>query len=108
MTMTVATFQDQTDGVVRTIAATTAPLQQIDAYNAQARSRLPANPGDDLPRQLTSPIAQLIASGAAGRALKEGDRAPDFTLSDALGQPVTLSRLLQNGPVVLTFYRGAW
>jgi len=95
--------------VRRIEAATTTPLQQqIDAYNAQARSRLPTTLGDDLPRQLTSPIAQLIASGAAERALREGERAPDFTLPDALGQPVTLSHLLQQGPVVLTFYRGAW
>ena len=107
--MTVTPFQDQIDAVVRTIAATTVPLQQqIDAYNAQARSRLPAHPDDDLPRQLTSPIAHLIASGAAERALTEGNRAPEFTLPNALGQPVTLSRLLRDGPVVITFYRGAW
>jgi peroxiredoxin len=108
--MTATPFQQQIDTVVRNIAAVaTTPLQQqIDAYNAQARSRLPAGLGDELPRQLTSPIAQLIASGAAERALREGEQAPDFTLPDALGRSVTLSRLLQRGPVVLTFYRGAW
>jgi peroxiredoxin len=34
--------------------------------------------------------------------------APDFTLSNVDGQPVTLSALLLHGPVVLTFYRGEW
>ncbi|HEX6554303.1 MAG TPA: hypothetical protein VF026_16175 [Ktedonobacteraceae bacterium] len=29
---------------------------------------------------------------------------PNFTLPDALGQPVTLSQLLTQGPVILTFY----
>jgi peroxiredoxin len=108
--MTATPFQEQVDAVVRRIAAAAAtPLQQqIEAYNAQARSRLPADLGDDLPRQLTSPVSHLIASGAAEHALKEGEQAPDFTLPDALGQPVTLSHLLQQGPVVLTFYRGAW
>jgi signal transduction histidine kinase len=84
---------------------TTAPLQhQIDEFNAQARSRLPA----DLLQDLMRPTARLIQSGAAEQALTEGAQAPDFTLPDAFGNPVTLSHLLQQGPVVLTFYRGAW
>lgn len=51
---------------------------------------------------------ELIASGQAERALKAGDRAPDFTLADADGHEVSLSQLLVKGPVVLTFYRGVW
>ncbi|MDT0630563.1 peroxiredoxin-like family protein [Rubrivirga sp. S365] len=45
---------------------------------------------------------------AAGRALGVGDQAPDFVLPNAMGQDVRLSELLDRGPVVLTFYRGAW
>lgn len=52
--------------------------------------------------------ADLIATGQAERALKAGDRAPDFTLPDADGAPVSLAGLLAKGPVVLTFYRGVW
>jgi len=37
-------------------------------------------------------------------ALKVGDRAPDFTLPDTEGRPVTLSKLLEQGPVILAFY----
>ena len=33
-----------------------------------------------------------------------GERAPDFTLPDAEGRPVTLSELVARGPVVLYFY----
>jgi peroxiredoxin len=40
--------------------------------------------------------------------LAPGDKAPDFTLPNALGQDVSLSDALRRGPVVLTFYRGAW
>ena len=36
--------------------------------------------------------------------LAEGDIAPDFTLPDAAGRPVSLSALLEEGPVVLYFY----
>ncbi|WP_274653890.1 peroxiredoxin-like family protein [Paenibacillus humicola] len=40
--------------------------------------------------------------------LKAGDKAPDFTLANPLGKPVTLYDELSKGPVVLTFYRGGW
>lgn len=40
--------------------------------------------------------------------LKVGDQAPDFTLPDQDGKPVTLSRLLENGPVILAFYPKAF
>ena len=52
--------------------------------------------------------AELIASGAAERALKAGDRAPEFTLKDADGRDMSLRELLANGPLVVTFYRGIW
>ena len=52
--------------------------------------------------------AELIASGAAGNALGAGQPAPAFTLNDPDGQPVSLVDLLNRGPVVVSFYRGAW
>src|SRR5689334_5970027 len=51
---------------------------------------------------------ELIASGAAAKALKAGDRAPAFTLNDADGKPVSSADLLTQGPLVATFYRGIW
>jgi peroxiredoxin len=50
----------------------------------------------------------LIESGQADRALKAGDRAPDFALQDADGEMVSSHDLLAMGPLVLTFYRGVW
>jgi peroxiredoxin len=50
----------------------------------------------------------LIASGAAERALKLGDKAPAFTLRDPEGTPVSSAALLAKGPLVLSFYRGVW
>ncbi len=40
--------------------------------------------------------------------LKKGDKAPLFELPNAQGKPVSMADLLAKGPVVLTFYRGAW
>lgn len=51
---------------------------------------------------------ELIASGAAQKALKIGDVAPSFALPDAEGQQVALNDVLRAGPLVLTFYRGFW
>lgn len=50
-----------------------------------------------------------IERAVAGRALKAGDRAPDFSLrSSPGGEEYRLSALLARGPVVLSFYRGQW
>ncbi|MFS4494561.1 peroxiredoxin-like family protein [Maribacter sp. 2308TA10-17] len=40
--------------------------------------------------------------------LKIGEKAPDFSLSNATNETVKLSNLLQKGKVVLAFYRGTW
>jgi peroxiredoxin len=51
---------------------------------------------------------ELAATGMDRDALGAGDRAPGFDLPSATGNRVTLDALLAGGPVVLTFYRGAW
>ena len=40
--------------------------------------------------------------------LQVGDKAPDFSLSNAVNQTVNLYEVLKNERVVLTFYRGLW
>jgi peroxiredoxin len=51
---------------------------------------------------------ELIASGAAGRALKVGDQAPSFVLNDLDDNEVSSAALLAVGPVIISFYRGVW
>jgi peroxiredoxin len=43
-----------------------------------------------------------------GRALREGERAPNFRLPNAQGGSIELNTQLKRGPVVLAFYRGQW
>jgi peroxiredoxin Q/BCP len=50
---------------------------------------------------MTLPLIAMLLGTAP---LKVGDRAPDFTLPDTDGHPVTLSKLLARGPVILAFY----
>jgi hypothetical protein len=45
-------------------------------------------------------------AGVEERALKAGQRAPDFELPDMSGNPVSLARLRTSGPLALIFYRG--
>ena len=52
--------------------------------------------------------AAELAERLPNPGLKVGERAPDFTLPNAFGKQVSLSKQLAKGPVVLTFYRGAW
>lgn len=37
-----------------------------------------------------------------------GEKAPEFSLLDATGKLISLNEILQNGAVVLVFYRGNW
>jgi len=52
--------------------------------------------------------APLLAMLLGATSLKVGDKAPDFTLSDQEGRPVSLSRALEAGPVILAFYPKAF
>ncbi|GHO82548.1 peroxiredoxin-like family protein [Dictyobacter formicarum] len=70
----------------------------------QKRSKAPA----DVRARMQHETEQLIRSGIAEQSLAVGETAPDFSLPNARGTTTTLSTLLAQGPVVLTFYRGEW
>jgi peroxiredoxin len=78
--------------------------QDIDAFVAQAATRMPA----DLLAEVQASIDDVKRSGIETRALKAGDFAPAFTLPNAHRAPVALADLVRHGPVILTFYRGVW
>lgn len=63
---------------------------------------------EDEKQVVTESFAALQASDVAASAVVAGDTAPDFTLPNATGRPVTLHEELQRGPVILSFYRGGW
>ena len=52
--------------------------------------------------------AEMLRSNAGARARRVGEIAPDFELPDTRGGSQSLSKLLNRGPVVLSFYRGGW
>ena len=78
--------------------------QQIEALQAQLAQQLPP----EKLAEIADNIAALTQTGIAEQSVKAGEQAPDFTLPDVFGNEVTLSDLLKQGPVVVTFYRGEW
>jgi len=76
----------------------------IERY--QARDSGPELTPDE--RRVMQQANEQIASRLPDPGLEVGERAPRFTLPNAFGKPVSLDEQLESGPVVLTFYRGAW
>jgi len=52
--------------------------------------------------------AELEALGLANKALKVGDRAPQFGLFNQDHVEVNSADLLRQGPLVVSFFRGHW
>ncbi len=63
---------------------------------------------DERMRDIMQNAAAELRAAMPEPGLKVGSTAPDFTLPDALGNDVRLADMLAKGPLVLTFYRGAW
>ncbi|MDG3441206.1 peroxiredoxin-like family protein [Nitrospirillum amazonense] len=82
---------------------------KLDAFKADFEAgKPPYNVPPSVIETMHRATAELIASGAAARALKAGDQAPAFTLNDPDGKPVSSAALLARGPLVVSFYRGVW
>jgi len=79
---------------------------------AEQRDEVNAGLAEQVPAELLEGFGRIVAAQAAvdyaARAPKVGDRAPDFTLPDQLRREVSLAGELEQGPVVLIFYRGEW
>jgi peroxiredoxin len=53
-------------------------------------------------------VSRLADNGVGLSAPSPGERMPEFVLSDETGRLVSLSQLLDTGPVVVSFNRGHW
>lgn len=78
--------------------------QQIADFQKEMLPKIPKEVMDVLLRT----TEDQVKSGVADKALKVGDKAPDFTLPNLHGESVSLSDLLAKGPAVVAFYRGSW
>ncbi len=78
--------------------------ETLDRIREAAKTRIPAEARAVMERS----TEELRASGIRDRVARVGEPAPDFTLPNTGGTPVTLRGLRDRGPVVLSFYRGRW
>ncbi|AZG74840.1 peroxiredoxin-like family protein [Shewanella livingstonensis] len=66
------------------------------------------NVPQDIQGLMQQATQNLADSGIVLNTPKKGDKLAEFSLINAQGTDVSLSSLLENGPVVVTFYRGGW
>ena len=78
--------------------------EKLTRLREGSRKRFPAEALEIMHRA----TQDLINSGAAQRALGEGDRMPSFSLPNQRRENVSLEALLERGPMVLTAFRGHW
>ena len=77
---------------------------QLDDKRASFNAR-----ADDQKKKIyTEGIESVEDSGILKSAMQVGDTAPNFTLTNAKGNKISLKDELAKGPVVLTWYRGGW
>jgi peroxiredoxin len=82
---------------------------RLDAFKADFESgRWIRQPTKEVLETMHRATAELIDTAQARRARKAGDTAPEFTLLDPDGKPVSSRELLAKGPLVISFYRGVW
>jgi peroxiredoxin len=74
----------------------------------QVREALKSQAPAELLQAFDDGATELGSRDFAAQAVKVGEQAPGFALAAADGSEVTLRGLLDDGPIVLTFYRGSW
>jgi len=82
----------------------TALQDQLDEITQKTRSLVPAERMQVSERA----VGELFASGAEGRILPVGAKAPEFALANEQGRLVRSVDLLALGPLVIKFFRGRW
>jgi hypothetical protein len=78
--------------------------QRLEAIKRAAEKRIPAAASAIMHRA----TEDLRRSGILDRVVKVGQKAPNFALLNQRGERVSSQALLAKGPLVISFYRGAW
>ncbi len=77
-----------------------------DLTNAKIESGRKANP--EFMKGVDEIIHQAKVFQQGSDAIKIGQKAPSFELPNPEGKLISLDTLIQEGPLVITFYRGHW
>jgi peroxiredoxin len=74
----------------------------------QLVDKINANRSEDVRALNNRGVQEIRNSGVLNKAINVDDYAPEFDLPNAVGERVSLYNSLENGPVVLVWYRGGW
>ena len=78
--------------------------QELEEFKAKFKSSQP----EEIKTVMAQATTDLINTQLAENSLDVGDKIPNFTLPNALGEEVALESLLDRGALVISFYRGGW
>jgi hypothetical protein len=78
--------------------------EKLAATRAASAARLPPEQRTIMERA----TEDLRASGILSKVAAVGQLAPSFTAQNYDGRTVSSSELLARGPLVVSFFRGAW
>jgi hypothetical protein len=74
----------------------------------ELRESFESSIGDHTARIMADFTRSLKESNLLGKALRQGQRFPEFELPADTGETVRLVEILSRGPAAILFYRGKW
>lgn len=77
---------------------------RIELWEKEHASEYP----EEIRRLFADKIEEILKSGILSKSPRVGQAIPDFELKTVEGIPVRLGEKVQEGPVILNFYRGSW
>ncbi|MGB5988545.1 MAG: peroxiredoxin-like family protein [Marinifilaceae bacterium] len=80
----------------------------LETQNKKVRDHFATAVPKEAQTIMANGINEVAHSSLIKHTIKVGDKAIDFTLTNAVGKKVNLYDMLKKGPVVLTWYRGGW
>jgi len=78
--------------------------QELLAYKENVLANIPK----EVMAVMEAGAQEMVVNEVGKNALKVGDTIPSFKLSNAVGQEIDIKECLEQGPLILNFYRGAW
>lgn len=86
----------------------TKKIRPLEKEINEKKAAFDSSASEDKKQKYAEGIAAVVESNIVGNALQVGETAINFTLPNALGKKITLYDELENGPVILMWYRGGW
>lgn len=104
----VSTINKKTNPIEQEKTMKTEEKQTLKSQLDEKKANFELNADDQKKKVYKEGIESVEKSGILENALNVGDLAPNFKLSNALGETVELHQLLSKGKIILTWYRGGW